>query len=62
MMMTTKEPQSVFPEAEFQKAIVAVIKGILTETNRRFALLERFGMSLFSSKFRSRQQQFVFWK
>jgi hypothetical protein len=46
MTTTIPEPQTVYPEAEFQKAIVALIKGVLTESNRKFALLERFGLDV----------------
>jgi hypothetical protein len=61
--MTISEPQIVYPEAEFHKAIVGLIKAILTERNLKFVLLERFGLDVaVSSKSRMWQRQFVFWK
>lgn len=46
MTNTNTEPQIVYPEAEFQKSIVALIKDILAGGNRKFALLERFGLDV----------------
>jgi hypothetical protein len=43
---TISEPQIVYPEAEFQKALVALIKDVLTEKKQKFALLERFGLDV----------------
>ena len=40
--MGLSEPAIVYPEAEFQKAIVALIEDVLSTDNWRFALLERF--------------------
>lgn len=44
--MTIPEPQVVYPEAEFQKAVVTVVKAALTEGDRKFVLLERFGLDV----------------
>jgi hypothetical protein len=44
--MDRPEPTDVFPEKEFQKAIVAVLREILTASGRRFVLLEGFGLDI----------------
>lgn len=36
----------VYPEAEFQKALVSMIDALLRAENRPFALLERFGLDV----------------
>jgi hypothetical protein len=44
--MAVTEPAVVYPEAEFQKAIVSLIEDVLGAENRRFALLQRFGLDV----------------
>lgn len=45
-VMTVQEPAVVYPEAEFQKAIVAIVQDVLKAENRHFALMERFGLDV----------------
>ena len=40
------EPAVVYPEGEFQKAVVAVIEDVLTAAGCRFLVLERFGLDI----------------
>jgi hypothetical protein len=44
--MAVAEPAVVYPEGEFQKVVVAVIKDVLTAAGRRFLVLERFGLDI----------------
>ena len=44
--MTVSEPLDIYPEAKFQEALVSLIKDFLSAGNRRFALLQRFGLDV----------------
>jgi hypothetical protein len=44
--MALTEPATVYPEAEFQKAVVGLIEELLTSAGRPFQLLQRFGLDL----------------
>ncbi|HKM81130.1 MAG TPA: hypothetical protein VJY15_09240 [Candidatus Acidoferrum sp.] len=44
--MATIEPTEVYPEAAFQRAIVSVVKDILTDAGRPFVVLEGFGLDV----------------
>jgi hypothetical protein len=40
------EPRNVYPEAEFQRALVALISDILMEKATRFVVVQRFGLDV----------------
>jgi hypothetical protein len=44
--VVVSEPIVVYPEAEFGKAVVSLVKTVLEAESRRFALLERFGLDV----------------
>src|SRR4051812_35621065 len=46
IQMAVPEPASVYPEAAFQSAVVSVVEDVLRAENRRFALMERFGLDV----------------
>jgi hypothetical protein len=44
--MAVVEPAEVYPEAEFQRAVVALIQDVLVTAGRHFQVLERFGLDI----------------
>jgi len=40
------EPSTVYPEREFQRAVVALIEGILQGAHRKFVIVEKFGLDV----------------
>ncbi len=44
--MVVVEPATVYPEIEFQKALVSMVDTLLKTENQPFAILERFGLDV----------------
>jgi len=44
--MVIVEPATVYPEVEFQNALVSLVNALLRAEKRPFALLERFGLDV----------------
>jgi hypothetical protein len=44
--MALAEPAVVYPEAEFQKAVVGLLEDLLTSAGRPFQVLQRFGVEI----------------